>query len=72
MFQPLYNFEIGSIVQFENESESYKIVRWEYHKDIFNEKDVRDVTVVLEKVGSIDDPHYAHPLYRVREVKESK
>lgn len=63
MFQPLFNFPVGTSVEFPGDSEVFKIIKWEYITCVQN---VRDVQVVL--LGG-SGTYYAHPLNRVREVK---
>lgn len=72
MYQALYNFPIGSFVSLEDIDESiYVIERWEYSSLKIHEQNVRDVTVVLRKIGPVNELYYARPLIRVREVESN-
>lgn len=72
MYQAMYNFPIGSFVTFDDiEKSIYVIERWEYSSLKIHEQNVRDVTVVLRKIGPINEIYYAHPLTRVREVESN-
>lgn len=65
MYQPLYDFPIGTFVTFDDEDKSvYRIDHWQH--EVCKSTGRHNATVVLV---ANDEQYFAHPLNRVKKVE---